>query len=120
MGSEHRSRTHTEEVSHCAAVAQLVEHRTEDPGIPSSILGPGTRWQPQRSRYDSRYFSGFRHPEQTQRERPVWKQPPSETEISCLLATMTLSCTLSSTRDTPCGFFRGPRDWLSVHSARCS
>jgi hypothetical protein len=50
----------------------------------------------------------------------VWKQPPSETEISCLLATMTLSCTLSSTRDTPCGFFRGPRDWLSVHSARCS
>jgi hypothetical protein len=42
----------------------------------------------------------------------VRKQPPSETEISCLLATMTLSCTLSSTRDTSCGFFRGPRDWL--------
>ena len=26
-----------------AGIAQLVEHRTEDPGVPSSDLGPGTR-----------------------------------------------------------------------------
>ena len=25
-----------------AGVAQLVEHGTENPGVPSSILGPGT------------------------------------------------------------------------------
>ena len=26
-----------------AGIAQLVEHRTENPGVPSSSLGPGTR-----------------------------------------------------------------------------
>ncbi len=29
-------------INKIAGVAQLVEHGTENPGVPSSILGPGT------------------------------------------------------------------------------
>ena len=40
------------------AIAQLVEHRTENPGVPGSIPG-GTTAKPQKPLFDLRIGGGF-------------------------------------------------------------